>query len=235
MPPDPEQDLAYRAAARMAYWAREPAGVKITLEKHIPAGMGLGGGSSDAAAVMRGLNQLWDLGRDAASLCRTAAELGSDAAFFIHCGTALARGRGERVDPLVDCKAGLVTLFLPTETLPDKTAAMYRHLTVADYSAGTSTRGMIDDIAMRGALVTDGRNVFDKHADAFGDNLPLAMEACARAGFEVHLAGSGPAFFALRPPAELAARELGLLEWMGIEVRECGFLGREEALRVREL
>jgi hypothetical protein len=85
---------------------------------------------------------------------------------------------------------------------------------------------MIDDIAMRGALVTDGRNVFDKHAEAFGDNLPLAMEACARPASRCTWQERA-AFFALRARAELPPRELGIAGVDGHRYSECGFLGRE--------
>lgn len=233
VPLDAADDLAYRAATRMAYWLKEPRGARIRVEKNIPVGMGLGGGSSDAAAVIRGLNLLWDLGREPASLGRSAAELGSDAPFFIHGGSALCRGRGERVDPLADCRPLELTLFLPSETPPGKTAALYREITSDDYTAGTATRGVVDDIAMRGE-VTDVRNVFDRHAARFGEKVVVAMEACNVAGFEVHLAGSGPAFFALRRASDLGARERGLMEYLQIEVRQARFLGRDEALSVRE-
>ncbi len=234
LPEDREQELAYQAATRMSRWLNEPRSVRISLHKRIPAGMGLGGGSSDAAAVIRGLNVLWGLNRESASLKRLAAEIGSDVAFFVYCGAALCRGRGEIVDPLPDGRAAHVTLFLPKERLADKTATMYGLLSRSDFTAGTTTRGVVDDIVMRGEVI-DAKNVFDKHAGRFGERLPLAMDACSRAGFDVHLAGSGPAFFALRPKSELPARELALMEWMEIEVRECTTLGREASLRIREV
>lgn len=232
-PADVTQDLAHRAAMRMAYWLKEPRGARIRVEKHIPAGRGLGGGSSDAAAVIRGLNLLWGLDREPSSLTRSAAEMGSDAPFFIHGGSALCRGRGEKVDPLADCRPADLTLFLPAETIEGKTAALYAEITRDDFSAGTTTRGVVDDIAMRGE-VTDVRNVFDRHCAKFGENVAVAMEACNVAGFEVHLAGSGPAFFALRPKSQLGARELGLMDYLRIDVREHRFLSREDALAVRD-
>ena len=233
VPADREDELAYRAAVRMAAWLKGPRGARITLEKNIPAGAGLGGGSSDAAAVLRGLNQLWGLGREPKSLARLGAQLGSDVPFFVYCGSALCRGRGENVDPLADCRAPGVTLFLPPERIEAKTASMYSLIERSDFTAGTATRGVADDIAMRGE-VADAKNVFDRHAARYGEKLPVAMEACNRAGFEVHLAGSGPAFFALRPKADLPPRELALMAWLGIEVRECAFLPREAALCIVE-
>ncbi|HEY7270772.1 MAG TPA: hypothetical protein VH951_13185, partial [Dehalococcoidia bacterium] len=234
VPQDIERDLAFRAAQRMSYWLREPRGARIRVEKRIPAGLGLGGGSSDGAAVMRALNLLWDLGRDRASIARSAGDLGSDAPFFAYCGTALCRGRGEVVDGLPDAQPATLTLFLPQETLPDKTASMYAAITKDDWTAGVESRGKVDDVVMKREMA-DVRNVFDKHVDRFGEKLSAAMEACRFAGIEVHLAGSGPAFFALAPKSALPAREAGLMEYLGIEVCEQHFLSREEALRVREL
>jgi 4-diphosphocytidyl-2-C-methyl-D-erythritol kinase len=234
VPSDPEVELAQRAATLMSAWRKEPGGARILIEKRIPAGAGLGGGSSDAAAVIRGLNRLWGLDRDPKSLARSGAQLGSDVAFFIYCGSALCRGRGEMVDPLTDARAPAVTLFIPKERMANKTATMYSLLEKSDYTAGTATRGMADDIAIRGEVLLDGRNVFDRHAPRFGEGVAVAMDACNRAGFEVHLAGSGPAFFALKPRAALPAREAGLMEYLGIDAREHAFLGRDAALEVKE-
>jgi 4-diphosphocytidyl-2-C-methyl-D-erythritol kinase len=232
-PPDPEQDLALRAARRMAYWLKEARGARIRVHKRIPAGMGLGGGSSDAAAVMRALNVLWGLGRDQSSIARSAAELGSDAPFFVYGGTALCRGRGEVVDGLPDARPATLTLFLPPDTLPAKTASMYAGITKDDFTAGVESRGKVDDVVMKRDIV-DVRNAFDRHADRFGEKVAAAIEACRLAGLEVHLAGSGPAFFALAPLSALPAREAGLMEYLGIQVREHHFLPREDALRISE-
>jgi 4-diphosphocytidyl-2-C-methyl-D-erythritol kinase len=226
-----EDDLAYRAALKMAYWLKEPRGVRISVTKCIPAGLGLGGGSSDAAAVMRGLNELWGLGRDQASIARSGAELGSDVPFFAHCGTALCRGRGEVVDPLPDAQPSHLTLFLPSETIEAKTASMYSTLTKADFTAGVESRGKVDDVVMRREL-EHVRNVFDRHVERFGEKVATAFEACRRAGLDVHLAGSGPAFFALGDH-ELHPRETGLMAYLGIDVRRCSFLSREASLQLR--
>lgn len=102
--PTDETNLAYRAAALLAQ--RFPGvmaklgGVEITLEKQIPVGAGLAGGSGNGASVLVGLDMLWQLGLTQGELQALATELGSDMPFCVSGGTALATGRGERLDPL---------------------------------------------------------------------------------------------------------------------------------------
>lgn len=95
------ENLAWRAAERAL--ARLGGGVRIDLGKRIPAGAGLGGGSSDAAAVLVGLSHLHGVAFDPADWHDDAAALGSDVPFFLYGGTAVCRGRGELVEPLPGC------------------------------------------------------------------------------------------------------------------------------------
>ena len=98
----PEQDLAVRAAQALQADTLCPLGVDIEIEKYIPAGGGLGGGSSDAATVLLALNRLWglNLGRD--RLSRLGLALGADVPIFIHGEAAWAEGVGERLTPIPD-------------------------------------------------------------------------------------------------------------------------------------
>lgn len=98
--PDDHRNLAYQAAKllRDTYGIKE--GVTITLEKKIPVAAGLAGGSSDAAATLKGLNYLWDLKLTADQLAEHGAKIGSDVSFCVYGGTALATGRGELIQEL---------------------------------------------------------------------------------------------------------------------------------------
>ncbi|MBV5257858.1 4-(cytidine 5'-diphospho)-2-C-methyl-D-erythritol kinase [Synechococcus moorigangaii CMS01] len=100
-------NIAYRAAQLMMtrfadVYAEIGGGVDITIEKNIPVAAGLAGGSTDGAAVLVGLNLLWELGLTQPELQALAAELGSDVPFCIGGGTVIATGRGEILDPLPD-------------------------------------------------------------------------------------------------------------------------------------
>lgn len=102
--PADETNLAYKAAMlvndRCPGVMARLGGVEITIEKQIPVGAGLAGGSSNAAAVLVGLDLLWNLGLTQSELQELGAELGSDVPFCVSGGTAIATGRGEQLDPL---------------------------------------------------------------------------------------------------------------------------------------
>lgn len=109
--PSDRSNLAYRAAELMAQrFPSAASGLEISLHKRIPMAAGLAGGSGNAAAVLFGLNLLWDLGATQADLQALGAELGSDVPFCISGGTALATGRGEVIDNLPNLHTGAVVL-----------------------------------------------------------------------------------------------------------------------------
>ena len=104
--PQDQSNLAYRAAALMAKQFPEAfaqfGGVEITIQKQIPVGAGLAGGSTNAAAVLVGIDLMWQLGLTQDELQELGAKLGSDVPFCIAGGTAIATGRGEELAPLPD-------------------------------------------------------------------------------------------------------------------------------------
>lgn len=106
-------NLAYKAAERLAAVGGVTPNVHIHLEKQIFMAAGLAGGSSDAAAVLRGLNKFWQLGLSMDELCRIGAQLGSDVPFCIEGGTALATGRGDVLTHLDDMPKAIVILAKP--------------------------------------------------------------------------------------------------------------------------
>lgn len=123
-------NLAWQAAT--AWRERRPGlpGVRVRLEKHLPHGAGLGGGSSDAAAVLRALSRLDPDPLPDAEQAAIALALGSDVPFFLLGGRAHATGRGEQLTPLPDLPPYPVTVLMPDAVLP--TPAVFRALTAAE-------------------------------------------------------------------------------------------------------
>jgi 4-diphosphocytidyl-2-C-methyl-D-erythritol kinase len=105
-------NLVMKAATLLRANAGISRGAKIHLEKHIPMGGGLGGGSSDAACALEALNRLWELKWDVTRLAAVAAQVGSDVAYFLYSGWCLCRGRGEIVQRLPDSESWAPTKLL---------------------------------------------------------------------------------------------------------------------------
>jgi len=124
--PDDQRNLAYQAAKLLKDRFNIKRGVSISITKTIPVAAGLAGGSSDAAATLRGLNKLWELGLTLDELAVLGAEIGSDVSFCVYGGTALATGRGEviqQIDPPPHC-----WVVLAKPTIGVSTADVYRNL-----------------------------------------------------------------------------------------------------------
>ncbi len=122
-----EDNLVYRAARLLKEYTRYKRGIRIFLEKRIPPQAGLGGGSSNAATTLVGLNRLWDTGIGDNKLSELAASIGSDVAFFLNGSMALAEGRGEIITPIPNQKPG-ITLLLVKPDFGVSTADAYRNI-----------------------------------------------------------------------------------------------------------
>lgn len=112
--PNDSRNLAYQAAQLMKDTFNIPSGVIISLDKQIPVAAGLAGGSSDAAATLKGLNKLWQLNLSLDELAELGAKIGSDVSFCVYGGTALAKGRGEIIKELPAPPNCWVILAKPT-------------------------------------------------------------------------------------------------------------------------
>lgn len=126
--PNDHRNLAYQAAKILKDIYRVKKGVSITIEKNIPVAAGLAGGSSDAAATLKGLNIIWELGLSLDELAEIGTKIGSDVAFCVYGGTALATGRGERIQELPSPANCWIILAKPT--LGVSTADIYSNLKV---------------------------------------------------------------------------------------------------------
>lgn len=111
--PEDEDNLAYRAARLLKGESGTKKGVRITITKQIPVGAGLGGGSSNTAATLVGLNRLWNLNLTEEQLLPLAVRTGADVAFFLRGGTAYATGKGEKLRFLPSAPEMWLVLFYP--------------------------------------------------------------------------------------------------------------------------
>jgi len=133
--PGDDSNTCWQAARLIAEQAGISAGVTIELHKSIPAGAGLGGGSSDAAATLAGLARLWDAAVEPRLLESMAAQIGADVPFFLRGGCCLARGRGEKLKPLPAVSMWLVVV-VPEERVPTAEAYTALHRPVGAPSSG---------------------------------------------------------------------------------------------------
>jgi 4-diphosphocytidyl-2-C-methyl-D-erythritol kinase len=193
--PTDERNLAYRAAAALRDAAKLSRGVRISLDKRIPVAAGLGGGSTDAAAVLAGLNRLWGLRWPAAQLEELAVGVGMDVPFFLRGGAALATGRGERLLPLGGAALALV---LVNPRFPLSTAEMYARVTPAMYSDGDRAREMAEALESRraGRVARSLYNGLELAARAAHPQIGQMQAALVAAGaLGAAMSGSGPTVF----------------------------------------
>jgi 4-diphosphocytidyl-2-C-methyl-D-erythritol kinase len=194
----------------------EPTG-RFTLTKRIPAQAGLGGGSSDAAAALMLANAAWGINYPVARLQVLAARLGSDVPFFLAGQSAVCRGRGERLQPVVVPRLSVVVVVPPVGI---STAAAFDALAAGPVEGGTRTESqrrvanLLRDLA-RGSLATAGRWMTNSLQPAATRLCPwigrLGMAFASCSCFAHLLTGSGSAYFGVMRSARHARRAAGLL------------------------
>ncbi len=213
-------NLVIQAAALLKESTKCSLGARIELRKHIPWGVGLGGGSSDAAAALLALNELWGLGLPPSGLIRFASKLGSDVPFFIHKGTALVEGKGEKVTPLSSLPStSFVLLVPPVPKIPGKTKQMYNNLRVADFTEGQFVQAALASLRQGKAIDRSLMfNVFEGIAFDFFAGLGKYRKTLEEAGAPgVYLAGSGPCLFTFFSEKEEAGELFSRLRKQGLE------------------
>ena len=215
-----EKSLVMRAVDAIKRHTGVSSGAFIQIIKSIPLSSGLGGDSSDGAAVLQGLNQLWELGIPPGDLVRMAGTLGSDVPFFLSGGTALAQGRGEFISPLPDMPRAWIVLLLPHVNRPEsKTAALYSLLSPEHFTGGARTDALVVRLTRGEAVRPDDLyNVFESVAFKAFDGLEKYRDGFQNiAGGQVRLAGAGPALFALFNESEKAESVWRNLKERGLE------------------
>lgn len=128
--PCDERNLAFQAARKLQKLSGRNEGVDIVIDKNIPVSAGMGGGSSDAAAVLRGLNNLWQIGLSKAELAVIGLEIDSDVPFCVYSRPSLVTGKGEIVTPIGDLEPMCLVIAKPRDSV--STPAILRKI---DYSS----------------------------------------------------------------------------------------------------
>jgi 4-diphosphocytidyl-2-C-methyl-D-erythritol kinase len=213
-------NLVTRAAALLKESTKYSRGARIQLRKYIPWAVGLGGGSSDAAATLLALNELWGLGLSPSKLVHLASKLGSDVPFFIHKGTALVEGKGEKVIPLPPSPSTCFVLLVPPVTkILNKTKQMYNNLDAADFTEGQFVQQALSSLRQGKAIDHSLMfNVFEKVAFDFFPDLDKYLETLEKAGApRVYLAGSGPCLFTFFSEKEKAGELFSRLKKQKLE------------------
>jgi len=201
--PADERNLAVRAGLALRELAGPPRGAHIRLTKRIPAGAGLGGGSSNAATTLRLLDTLWETGLDDGALERIGAGIGSDVPFFLHGPCCVIRGRGERIERLSADWAAWAVLLLPP--IPLASADVYRAF---DRLPPPPARAPLPEQAASTLGMEALFNDLESAAFHLSPELAdLAQRAAELAGGPVRMSGSGSTLFRLSESAA-AARNL---------------------------
>ncbi|TCN17676.1 4-(cytidine 5'-diphospho)-2-C-methyl-D-erythritol kinase [Mesobacillus foraminis] len=195
--PDDQRNLAYQAASLLKERFNVKKGVSITIEKTIPVAAGLAGGSSDAAATLRGLNKLWGLGLTMDELAQLGSEIGSDVSFCVYGGTALATGRGEVIQELPAPPTCWIVLAKPF--IGVSTAEVYRRLKPEGVHH-PDTKGMIKAIEENDfkMVCSNVGNVLEEVTLELHPEVAQIKDQMKRFGADaVLMSGSGPTVFSL--------------------------------------
>ncbi len=209
--PADEDNLAVRAAHVLKAHAGVDRGVHITLRKRIPVGAGLGGGSSNAAAVLLGLRRLWDLAVPQEALVALGASLGADVPFFLTAAAAWAEGKGDALAPLPPLEGLGIVLVNPG--FPVSTSWAYGEVTFG-LTKATKALSMLRFLLEMKRFTEIGpylHNDFEPLVERSYPDVAMIKEALSEGGaLGVALSGSGPTVFGLFPDAVPADVTSGL-------------------------
>lgn len=195
--PDDRRNLAYQAAALLKERFSIKKGISIKIDKQIPVAAGLAGGSSDAAAALRGLNEIWDIGLSYDELAELGAEIGSDVAFCVYGGTALAKGRGEIIKPIDAPPPCWVILAKPS--IGVSTADVYKKLNTTKM-VHPDIDGMVRAVKEKDYDMICGKlgNVLEDVTLQLHPEVRQIKEKMQQLGADgVLMSGSGPTVFGL--------------------------------------
>ncbi|WP_349409061.1 4-(cytidine 5'-diphospho)-2-C-methyl-D-erythritol kinase [Pseudalkalibacillus sp. SCS-8] len=226
--PSDSRNLAYQAADLLKKTFNRSEGLHITIDKHIPVSAGLAGGSSDAAATLKGLNYMWDLGLSLDELAELGSQIGSDVAFCVYGGTAIATGRGEKIQRISSPPPCWVVLAKPS--IGVSTADVYRNLNL-DQIEHPNIDQMVDAIESKDyeAICASLGNVLESVTLNEYPEVRHIKKQMERLGADgVLMSGSGPTVFGLAVHETRAQRIYNGLRGFCNEVYMVRMLGESE-------
>lgn len=195
--PSDKHNLAYQAAKVLKDRYSIKSGVSMYIHKNIPVSAGLAGGSTDAAAVLRGLNEMWSLGLSLEELAEIGLTIGSDIPFCVHGGTAIARGRGEKLSFLPSPPPCWVVLANPP--LGVSTKDIYQRLNLQEMDH-PDTIGMVQAIEEQDfqGICQRLENVMETATFQLAPEVKNIKQRLIQFGAEgTVMSGSGPTVFSL--------------------------------------
>jgi 4-diphosphocytidyl-2-C-methyl-D-erythritol kinase len=191
--PDGEGNIAWKAAKKMLELSDSSCGIAIQIEKNIPVAAGLGGGSSDCAAVLLGLNELLDLELSRERLMEIGVALGADVPFFVFQQTALAEGIGEKLSALINLPAAWVVLVNPN--VPVSTAWVYKNLQLTPRDGLVTIPDSFEDVVALCAVLSNDLETVT--IPAFPVIATIKEELIRHGALCSLMSGSGPTVFGL--------------------------------------
>lgn len=225
--PSDETNLAHRAAVLMQRLSGRKEGAAILIRKRIAVGGGLGGGSSNAATVLRALDRMWGLGLGPEGLIESAMSLGADVPYFLFGGPALGLGRGDLIHPL-DLRLDHKVLLVPGPG-GVSTPSVFKRL--AEDGGPSGARSRIDSFLRRSLSPGTLRNDLERAATGESPMLASVARRIRRAGraagaVQAAMSGSGSSFFLLFEDAASRAAAQQELRGAGIASLRCTFVSR---------
>lgn len=212
--PADESNLAWKAAkVYLDALGKDPDGIEIRITKRIPSGAGLGGGSADAAAVLRALNRHYGEPLSILALAELGAQVGSDVPFCTVCGTAMVEGRGERIRKLPDMPDCVFVVCKPDFSV--STPELYRKIDTCAIAKRPDNPAMESAILAGdlGKVAENICNVFDPVVTSDHLELNYIKSICNSYGaLNQQMTGSGSAVFAIMPNFEYAAVVCNMLK-----------------------
>ncbi|KRN27907.1 4-diphosphocytidyl-2-C-methyl-D-erythritol kinase [Lactobacillus selangorensis] len=196
--PEDQRNLAYQAARTLQKKFNIAGGVQIAITKHIPVAAGLGGGSADAAAVLRGLNQLWHLDLSLAELAEIGLTIDSDVPYCVYSRTALVTGKGDQIRPLGELPPFWVVLAKPRISV--STPSVLNHLSYRDLNQHPDTRAVIAGIKAHSfdQMCAGMGNVLEEvTARRYPEITHLKRQMLKFGADAAQMSGSGPTVFGL--------------------------------------